>query len=176
MDTATARSVALIVTALNHLGRRDAPAELTAEAGAYIPWILTGTGPPARLVLTIEGDPMPLTIDSVNAKAVLAFEDRDHDPVAPPAGAIATATSSDTNVLTVGPGTAGTDANGVAVIEFALAEVAAGTSELSVHATAADGSALLGPDGVTPIPDAAPVSVTVNPGAPAGEVFTVPGA
>ena len=38
-----------------------------------------------------------------------------------------------------------------------------------------DGNPLLGPDGCTPIPAPAPVVVTVNPGAPAAEVFTVPG-
>ena len=42
-------------------------------------------------------------------------------------------------------------------------------------ATDASGNPLLGPDGVTPIPAPAPVVVTVNPGAPAAEVFTVPG-
>jgi hypothetical protein len=133
--------------------------------------------PPARMLFTItEGDPaMPLTVDSVNAVAVLSFEDDHGDAVAPPAGALATATSSDTAVLTVGAAVAGADANGVANIQFPLAEVAAGTSTLSVTATAADGSPLLGPDGVTPIPAPEPVVVTVNPGAPAAEVFTVPG-
>ena len=133
--------------------------------------------PPARMFLTIEGDSeeMPLTVDSVNAVAILSFEDDHGDAVAPPAGALATATSSDTAVLTVGAAVAGADANGVANIQFPLAEVAAGTSSLSVVATDANGSPLLGPDGVTPIPAPAPVVVTVNPGAPAAEVFTVPG-
>jgi hypothetical protein len=54
--------------------------------------------------------------------------------------------------------------------------MSAGTSTLTVHATNADGSPLLGPDAVTPITDADPVDVTVNPGAPAAERFTVPGA
>jgi hypothetical protein len=132
--------------------------------------------PPARMLFTItEGEAMPLTVDSVNAVAVLSFEDDHKDAVAPPAGALATATSSDTAVLTVGAAVAGADANGVANIQFPLAEVAAGTSTLTVTATAADGSPLLGPDGVTPIPAPAPVVVTVNPCAPAAEVFTVPG-
>src|ERR1700733_8897871 len=70
--------------------------------------------PPARMFLTIEGDPeMPLTVDSVNAVAGLSFEDDHGDAVAPPAGALATATSSDTAVLTVGAAVAGADANGV---------------------------------------------------------------
>jgi len=131
--------------------------------------------PPARMFLTIEGVVMPLTVDSVNAVAILSFEDDHGDAVAPPAGALATATSSDTAVLTVGAAVAGADANGVANIQFPLAEVAEGTSTLSVAATDANGNPLLGPDGATPIPAPAPVVVTVNPGAPAAEVFTVPG-
>jgi hypothetical protein len=132
---------------------------------------------PAKMLFTItEGDPeMPLTVDSVNAVAILSFEDDHGDAVAPPAGALATATSSDTAVLTVGAAVAGADANGVANIQFPLAEVAEGTSTLSVVATDANGNPLLGPDGATPIPAPAPVVVTVNPGAPAAEVFTVPG-
>jgi hypothetical protein len=131
---------------------------------------------PARMSLTIEGDTeMPLTVDSVNAVAILSFEDDHGDAVAPPAGALATATSSDTAVLTVGASVAGTDANGVANIQFPLTEVAEGTSSLSVIATDANGNPLLGPDGATPIPAPAAVVVTVNPGAPAAEVFTVPG-
>jgi len=119
---------------------------------------------------------MPLTVDSANAVAVLSFTDDHNDPVPPPAGATATATSSNSGVLTVGAATPGTDANGVGTLVFPLTEVAQGTSTLSVHATAADGSPLLGPDGATPIADPAPVDVTVNPGAAANEVFVVPGA
>lgn len=118
---------------------------------------------------------MPLTVDSVNQVAELSFEDDHHDPVAPPAGAAATATSSDPGILTAGTAVAAVNAAGVAVFQFPLTAVAAGSSVLSVHVTAADGSPLLGPDGTTPIPDAAPVTVTVNPGAAASEVFTVPG-
>lgn len=130
---------------------------------------------PAKMSLTIEGDSvMPLTVDSVNAVAILSFQDDHGDAVGPPAGALATATSSDTAVLTVGASVAGTDANGIANIQFPLTEVAEGTSSLSVVATDANGNPLLGPDGVTPIPAPAAVVVTVNPGAPAAEVFTVP--
>ena len=118
---------------------------------------------------------MPLTVDSANAVAILSFEDDHSDAVAPPAGATATATSSDTTILTVGAAVAGADANGVANIQFPLAEVAAGTATLSVVSADASGNPLLGPDGVTPIPVPAPVDVTVTPGAPAAEVFTVPG-
>ncbi len=132
-------------------------------------------GPPAAMHLAIKGDTMPLTVDSDNAVAILSFEDDHGDAVAPPAGALATATSSDTAILTVGASVAGTDANGVANIQFPLTEVAEGASSLSVAATDASGNPLLGPDGVTPIPAPAPVVVTVNPGAPAAEVFTVPG-
>jgi hypothetical protein len=129
-------------------------------------------------VLTIEGDPMPLTIDSVNAQAVLSFEDRDGESVPPPAGVVSTATSDNTAVLVVGAQAAGTDANGNAAIVFPLTEVAAGTANLSVASTDASGNPLsyTGPDGTTSnIADPAPVAVTVNPGAAAQEVFTVPG-
>ena len=118
---------------------------------------------------------MPLTVDSANAVAVLSFTDDHSDAVAPPAGALAVATSSDTTILTVGAAVAGADANGIPNLQFPLAEVAAGTSTLSVTTTDADGNPLLGPDGVTPIPVPDPVVVTVTPGAPATEVFTVPG-
>jgi hypothetical protein len=129
-------------------------------------------------VLTIEGDPMPLTIDSENAQAVLGFVDRDGDPVNAPDGAIGTATSDNTAVLTVGDGAAGTDSAGNSTIVFALTEVSAGTANLSATATDASGNALTytGPDGTSnTIGDPAPVAVTVNPGAAAAEVFTVPG-
>ena len=133
---------------------------------------------PARMLFSvaIEGDPeMPLTVDSVNAVAILSFTDDHGDAVAPPAGALATVTSSDTTVLTAGAAVAGADANGIPNIQFPLAEVAEGVSTLTVTSTDASGNPLLGPDGVTAIPDPAPVVVTVNPGAPAAEVFTVPG-
>jgi hypothetical protein len=170
-----ARAAALLIAAIARIGTGTPPAQLMSEAAQYVPWI---TRPPARMLFTTatEGDPeMPLTVDSVNAVAILSFEDDHHDAVAPPAGALATAASSDTAVLTVGAAVAGAGANGVANIQFPLAEVAAGTSTLTVTATDANGSPLLGPDGVTPIPAPAPVVVTVNPGAPAAEVFTVPG-
>ena len=166
------RAVSLIIAAIARIGTGTPPAQLMSEAAQYVPWI---TRPPARMLFTIEGDTdMPLTVDSVNAVAILAFEDDHGDAVAPPEGALATATSSDTAVLTVGAAVAGADANGVANIQFPLAEVTAGVSTLSVAATDANGNPLLGPDGVTPIPAPAPVDVTVNPGAPAAEVFTVP--
>ena len=111
---------------------------------------------------------MPLTVDSVNAVAILSFTDDHGDAVAPPAGALATATSSDTTVLTVGAAVPGADTNGVANIQFPLAEVAEGTSDLSVAATDADGNPLMGPDGSTPIPAPAPVTVTVSPGCAGG--------
>ena len=167
------RAVALIIAAIARIGTGTPPAQLMSEAALYVPWI---TRPPARMLFTIEGDTdMPLTVDSVNAVAILAFEDDHGDAVAPPEGALATATSSDTAVLTVGAAVAGADANGVANIQFPLTEVIAGVSTLSVTATDANGNPLLGPDGITPIPAPAPVDVTVNPGAPAAEVFTVPG-
>jgi hypothetical protein len=70
---------------------------------------------------------------------------------------------------------AGTDANGAAATVFPLTAVAQGTANLSVTSVDANGAALVGPDGVTAIPDPAPVAVTVNPGAAASEQFSVPG-
>ena len=144
-----------------------------AQNDQILRWLVRA---PAVMFLAIKGDTMPLTVDSANAVAVLSFEDDHGDAVAPPAGALVTATSSDTAVLTVGASVPGADANGVATITFPLTEVVVGTSSLSVAATDANGNPLLGPDGVTPIPVPAPVAVTVNPGAAAAEVFTVPGA
>jgi len=169
------RAVALIAAAVARIGTGTPPAQLMSEAAQYVPWI---TRPPTRMffAIAIEGDQeMPLTVDSANAVAILSFTDDHGDAVAPPAGALATATSSDTAVLTVGVAVAGADAAGVANIQFPLLEVAEGTSTLSVAATDAAGAPLLGPDGVTPIPAPEPVVVTVTPGAPAAEVFTVPG-
>lgn len=167
------RAVSLLIAAIARIGTGITPAQLMSEAAQYVPWI---TRPPARMMFAIKGDQeMPLTVDSANAVAILSFTDDHGDAVAPPDGAVATAASSDTAVLSVGAGAAGTDANGVANIQFPLSEVSAGTSDLSVTATDASGNPLLGPDGVTPIPAPDPVTVTVTPGAPAAEVFTVPG-
>lgn len=170
MDDQQIRAAALIAAAIAHSGQAPFPGDLTGYAGKLVPYIAG----PARMTLSLGGT-VPLSIDSVNAQAVLEFEDRDGDKVAPPAGATATVTSSDTAVLSAGAAQPGTDAGGVATLVFPLTAVAAGTATLSVHATAADGNPLPGPGG-SPIPDAAPVTVTVNPGAAAEEVFTVPGA
>ena len=124
--------------------------------------VFTGflAGPaPARMqfTITLEGDPqMPITVDSANAVAILSFTDDHGDAVAPPDGALATATSDNPAVLTVGASVAGADANGIANIQFPLSEVAEGVANLSVDATDANGNPLLGPDGVTPIPAPAP--------------------
>jgi hypothetical protein len=173
VDRADARALALIAAAIARIGTGTRPADLMSEAAQYVPWI---TRPPARMVLAIEGDQaMPLTVDSANAVAILAFTDDHGDAVAPPAGTLATATSDTPAVMTVGAAVPGVDANNVPNIQFPLTEVTAGTATLSAAATDPNGNPLLGPDGVTPIPAPAPVLVTVNPGAPADEVFTVPG-
>lgn len=171
------RIAALDAAARVHAGHWDLPPQRLTDYARQLVSALTGSTAPAHMSLKIKGDPMPLTVDSANSVAVLSFTDDHGDAVPPPDGATATATSSNTGVLNVGPGQPGTDAtSGVATVEFPLTEVAEGTSTLSVHATASDGSPLLGPDGATPISDPAPVDVTVNPGAAADEVFTVPGA
>ena len=170
--------VAAVGAAFQYLSRYPEPPPLdrvTQTADRFLAYLLTPL-PAARMCFYVEGDQtLPLTVDSANSVAVLAFEDDHGDAVPAPAGTLATATSSDTAVLTVGAAVPGTDANGNATITFPLTEVSEGTSSLSVVATDANGNPLLGPDGVTPIPAPAAVTVTVNPGAAAAEVFTVPG-
>lgn len=170
------RIAALDAAARVHTGHWDLPPRELADYARQLVPVLTGATAPARMHLKIKGTPMPLTVDSANAVAVLSFTDDHGDAVPPPDGVAAAASSSNTGVLSVGPAQPGTDAtSGVATIEFPLSEVAQGVSTLSVHATASDGSPLLGPDGATPIADPAPVDVTVTPGAAADEVFSVPG-
>ena len=127
------------------------PREVIKLAGQFTGFL---TGPvPARMqfAITLEGDPqMPITVDSANAVAILSFTDDHGDAVPAPDGALATATSDNPAVLTVGAAVAGADANGVANIQFPLSEVAEGVANLSVAATDANGNPLLGPDGVTP--------------------------
>ena len=72
--------------------------------------VFTGflTGPvPAKMqfAITLEGDPqMPITVDSANAVAILSFTDDHGDAVPAPDGTLATATSDNPAVLTVGAG------------------------------------------------------------------------
>lgn len=171
-----ARAVALVAASVMHEGEGPLDAaQLIALAKPLTAWAVRA--PAASVAITIEGDPMPLTVDSTNAVAVLSFTDDHGDPVAPPEGTLSTATSDNTAILGVGAAVAGADATtGIANIQFPLSAVAAGSANLSVASTAADGSPLLGPDGATPIADPAPVAVTVNPGAAAAEMFSVPGA
>jgi hypothetical protein len=100
MDDATARAAALISAAIATGGQALQPAALIRYADRLTPWLKPATA--ARMTLTLEGDPMPLTIDSRGAKAVLLFTDRAGDPVNPPDGTQAQATSSNPAVLTVG--------------------------------------------------------------------------
>jgi fructose-specific component phosphotransferase system IIB-like protein len=171
VNDATARSVALIAAAISRIGTGILPAELMSEATQYVSWIRPRSA--AQMLFSVEGDSMPLNVDSVGKLAVLSFTDDKNEAVAPPAGTLATASSDTPGVMTVGAAVAGADANGVANIQFPLTEVAAGTANLSVTTTDANGNPLLGPDGVTPIADPAPVLVTVTPGAPADEIFSV---
>jgi hypothetical protein len=167
------RSLALVAASINHAGLGISQTQLIAFARPLVVW---AEGDSASFaVLVIKGDPMPLTVDSANAQAVLSFEDDHKDAVGAPAGAQSTATSDNPAVLTVGAAAAGTDVDGNATIVFSLTAVAKGTANLSVVTTDAGGKPLLGPDGVTPIADPAPVVVTVNPGAAASEQFAVPG-
>ena len=62
--------------AIARIGTNASPAQLMSVAEPLIPWI---TRPPAKMCFRApEGDPMPLTVDSVNSAAVLSFTD-DHD-------------------------------------------------------------------------------------------------
>ena len=120
---------------------------------------------------------MALSIDSENAKAVLAFEDKAGEAVDVPDGTVSQAASDNPSVLAVGAGTQATDADsGKTVMEFPLTPVAEGTANLSVSTTGPAGGPLthVAEDGtVTQVPDPDPVAITVNPGAAAEEVFKV---
>jgi hypothetical protein len=167
------RSLALVAASINHAGQGINQAQLIAFTRPLVAWVEGDSA--SFAVFVIKGDPMPLTVDSANAQAVLSFEDDHHDPVGAPVGTLSTATSDNPAVMTVGAAAAGTDAAGNATVVFPLAPVANGTANLSVVSTDASGKPLLGPDGVTPIADPAPVAVVVNPGAAAAEQFSVPG-
>lgn len=107
--------------------------------------------------LTIEpiGDTMPgsITIDTTNETAVLTFEDKIGDPTAAPTGATVVFASDNTAVATVA-------ADAANPFQADVTPVGLGTANISAALTGA-----LEPDGVTAIPNPAPVAVTVSAGA-----------
>ena len=102
-----------------------------------------------------------LTVDTTNGTATIGFEDDKGDPTAAPAGASATFESDTPTVLTIA-----TDANNP--LQGDIAVVGEGTANISATLAGA-----LEADGVTPIPNPAPVSVTVGPGPADQAVITV---
>lgn len=127
-------------------------------------------GPAVRALLTIKGDTTmgsSISVDSTTATLNLTFEDDKGDTTGVPNG-------PDGQPATV---TYGSDNPGVATVEPAtgkVTEVGAGTFNATATVTNTDGTPTMEPDGVTPF-SPAPVQVTVTPGAPASDVFTVNG-
>jgi hypothetical protein len=115
-------------------------------------------------VLKIKGADMAgqITVDTTNETAWIDFVDDHGNTTAAPAGAVISFTSSDETVLTVA-------ADATNPLQVDITPVGLGTASI----TASSNGTALEADGVTPIPDAAPVSVTVSAGAAAGESFTL---
>lgn len=105
--------------------------------------------------------PGTIDVDTTNETATLSFVDDKGNETPAPAGATVTFASSDAAVATV----ASDPAN---PLVGNITPVAPGTAQVSVTV---DGA--MEPDGTTPIASPDPVTLTVNPGAPAGERLTV---
>jgi hypothetical protein len=132
-------------------------------------------GPAAAVRLTIRGDTAMGTfnIDGTGTYTV-DFSDRLGEETDSPADLAApVVTVDDTTLVTVGAATESTDAAGHTVWTGTLTPLKAGSGNASVDAPVdSAGNPVNGPDG-NPIPAPAPVAFTVDPGAAAGEVFTV---
>jgi hypothetical protein len=123
------------------------------------------------------------TVDTTDGVADVQFVDQDNDPVEGPldsvtgAPVVPTFTSDNTSVLTVG--TATEDSSKPGHWTAPLAEAGAGTANVApAPLTNSDGSPVnetVGPNAGQPFETAAAIAVTVNPGAAAGEVFSVGG-
>lgn len=153
-------------------------------------WLLHHTKPKSNAAvaetLSISGgkNNMPtFTINTTDGLADVQFVDTDNDKVEGPLDSVTQApvvpsfTSDNTSVLTVG--VASEDPNQPGHWTAPLAEVGAGTANVApAPLTNSDGSPVLetvGPNTGQPFETAAAVAVTVNPGAPAGEVFSITG-
>lgn len=118
----------------------------------------------AVLAIVTTGDSMStstLTVDTVNARAILAYvDDKGDTNAAAPAGVIATYSSDNPGALTI-------DESG------AITVVGEGVASVGVVLTDASGSPLLEADGVTEWAPVGAVLVTVDPGAPVGAQLSV---
>jgi hypothetical protein len=101
--------------------------------------------------------PGTITVDTENETATVSFVDDKGDTTTAPSGATVTFSSSDTTIATIDPDSSNP-------FQGDVTPVSVGTVTLS--ATFA-GSALEA-DGVTPIADPDPVTVTIDPGAAVG--------
>lgn len=97
--------------------------------------------------------PGSITVDTENETATVQFEDDKGDATAAPAGASITPASSDPTVFTVA-----VDSGNPFQVD--VTPVGLGSAQLSAPLTGA-----LEADGVTPIPDPTPVTITVSAGA-----------
>jgi hypothetical protein len=147
----------------------------------YAIWLLEGDNSPVPAKATFQLDStngdniMGITVDSVNEALILAFEDDHGDAVDAPEGVLVTFAIEDESIATVTTGAAEVDpgGSGTQVIPGPLTILTEGTTQANVSFTNADGMPVLGPDGVTPISPPAAVTITVNPGAPAGTRLAV---
>lgn len=105
--------------------------------------------------------PGTITVDTTNETATLTFVDDKGNETPAPAGATVTFASSDPNVATVASDPANPTVG-------AITPVGVGSADISVTV---DGA--MEADGVTPIPSPDAVTLTVDPGAAAGERLSV---
>jgi hypothetical protein len=150
------------------------------------------TAPPSVAVMRLyqlqQGDSdMGITVDSVGEQLLLAFEDDHGDADDAPDGIVVTFAIADPTIVTVENGaspivdpgdpnaTPPVASTNTQVIPGPLSILTAGTTQANVSFTNADGSPLLGPDGVTPVAPPAAVTIEVDPGAPAGARLSVVG-
>lgn len=99
--------------------------------------------------------PGTIDVDTTDEKATLTFVDDKGNETAQPEAAVVVFSSSDTNVATIDP-------------SGAITPVGVGETQIGVDVQGA-----FEPDGVTAIPNPDPITLTVNPGAAAGERLTV---
>ena len=122
------------------------------------------TQPVARqAILILGGSDMPgqITVDTTNETATVGFLDDKGNTTSAPAGASVTFASSDDSILTVAA-----DANNP--LQADITPVAIGSADVSATLSGA-----LEADGTTPIPDPAPVTVTVSAGPAASADFVL---
>lgn len=99
--------------------------------------------------------PGTITVDTTDESATLAFVDDKGNETPAPAEAVVNFSSSNPDVATI-------DSGG------SITPVGVGETQIAVTV---DGA--MEPDGVTPIPNPDPITLTVDPGAAVGERLTV---